>query len=418
MHVIIPTRNRATTLHWALRTALNQQYPSYTIWVSDNCSTDDTAAIVSAERDPRIKYIRPDAPLSMSSHWEFALDHISEGFVMILGDDDGLYANAVDQVAALLQQHKAAAICWGYAPYLWPGIGNLFYHPVHGTIGFRDTASVVNEVKNDVGKIRQLPGFYWGFIDISLYKKIKARDGLFFHSSIPDYYSASVLAGSIDRYLYTEAAFSIGGTSPKSLGVSFVAHEKEKTDGRNDFLTQLDKPVHPKILFGKDGITALADPYLHAKDRNNNLPDLNILAVLKKALKLIATGISREKYSETIPVLEEIAERNQLQKEFNELLRSHPYVEQQQKIRKGTYSVGLNAIRFFPEEYGFTNVYDVSVLGSQFQQKLTFTGTFTQSTLTFLISRFKGILFATRVVLFTSQRKYLARRYLYSFIGR
>jgi glycosyltransferase involved in cell wall biosynthesis len=418
MHVIIPTRNRANTLQWSLRTALNQHYQPYTIWVSDNCSTDNTAEVIAAEKDPRIQYIRPETPLSMSSHWEFALDHIREGYVMILGDDDGLYADAVGHAARLLKQHSAVAIRWGYAPYLWPGIGNIYFHPVHDTVGFQSTQSVLEQVRNDVGKIRMLPGFYWGFVDIAVYKKIKARDGMFFNSSIPDYYSASVLSGEIERFLYTEAALSIGGTSPKSLGVSFVAHEKEKEGGRKEFFTQLDKPVHPKIVFGKDGITALADPYLHASDRSTNLPELNISAMLEKSLRLVAGGASKEKYDETVLVLKEIAQRNKLNSIIDRLIALNPYAGIDSTTRKGSYSIGLNAIRFFPQDYGFTNVYEVSMLGSQFQKNLKFTGSFRQNKVTFLLSRIKGILFVTWVALFTSQRKYLLRRYLYSFIGR
>ncbi len=418
MHVIIPTRNRADTLQCALRTALNQHYQPYKIWVSDNCSIDNTADIVAAIKDSRVQYIRPEKSLSMSSHWEFALDHISEGYVMILGDDDGLYADAVDHAARLLQQHNATAICWGYAPYLWPGIGNIFFHPLYDTVGFQTTHSVLEQVRNDVGKIRMLPGFYWGFIDIKFYKIIKARDGSFFNSSIPDYYSAAVLSGVIDRYLYTQSALSIGGTSPKSLGVSFVAHEKEKEGGRNEFFTQLDTPVHPKIVFGKDGITALADPYFHAFDRSTTLPELNLLAVLEKSLKLVAGGASKEKYDETVAVLKEIANRNNLTDAFHRLMTLNPYVGQSTITRKGSYSIGLNAIRFFPEEHGFTNVYEVSKLGSRFQQQLKFTGQYRQSKLTFLTSRIKGILLVTWLAFFTDQRKYLLRRYLYSFIGR
>ncbi|HUR10051.1 MAG TPA: hypothetical protein VM012_01705, partial [Flavitalea sp.] len=349
---------------------------------------------------------------------EFALDHIDEGYVMILGDDDGLYRNAVDKVALLLQQHQAEAICWGYAPYLWPGIGNLFYHPLFDEVGFRTTAEVLQEVKTDVGKIRALPGFYWGFIDIRYYKMIKQRDGQFFNSSIPDYYAASILAGVISRYLYTDAAFSIGGTSPKSLGVSFVSPDAQKSNGRNEFFAQLDKPVHKRIVFGIDGITALADPYLHAQERSSQLPVLDIKCVLAKALTLVSHGASFQKYQQTVPVLKEIASRNSLQSDFEILLKMHPFVHRDKASKKGSYSIGLNAVRFFPAEYGITNVYDVSLLGSRYQPDVRFTGSYRKNKFTNILSRLKGICYVTWLCLFSDERKYLLRRYLYSFIGK
>ena len=44
MTVIIPTRNRANTLRYALLTCTAQAYEDLEIIVSDNCSDDDTEA--------------------------------------------------------------------------------------------------------------------------------------------------------------------------------------------------------------------------------------------------------------------------------------------------------------------------------------------------------------------------------------
>ena len=60
----IPTYNRANgTLSLAIDSACNQDYPNLEIIVSDNCSPDDTAAIVNAFNDERIRYIR------QKKHW-------------------------------------------------------------------------------------------------------------------------------------------------------------------------------------------------------------------------------------------------------------------------------------------------------------------------------------------------------------
>jgi len=73
--VIIPTRERAATLRHCLATVTAQDFASLEILVSDNCSSDETAAVVAANGDPRIRYLNTGRRLSMSHNWEFALGY-------------------------------------------------------------------------------------------------------------------------------------------------------------------------------------------------------------------------------------------------------------------------------------------------------------------------------------------------------
>jgi glycosyltransferase involved in cell wall biosynthesis len=56
--VVIPAFNRAKTIGYALRSVLDQTYPTDEILVVDDCSTDNTIEVVEALNDPRIKVIR------------------------------------------------------------------------------------------------------------------------------------------------------------------------------------------------------------------------------------------------------------------------------------------------------------------------------------------------------------------------
>ena len=83
--VIIPTLRRPTTLYWTLKTVVEQDYDNLDIIVSDNFSNDETADVVASFADKRIRYINPGRKLSMSHHWEFALEHVESGYVTVLG---------------------------------------------------------------------------------------------------------------------------------------------------------------------------------------------------------------------------------------------------------------------------------------------------------------------------------------------
>lgn len=59
--ICVPVRNGARTIQRTLDSLLNQDYPNYEIIVSDNCSDDDTANIVSQYASRGVKYfINPD----------------------------------------------------------------------------------------------------------------------------------------------------------------------------------------------------------------------------------------------------------------------------------------------------------------------------------------------------------------------
>lgn len=55
--IITPTRNRATILPKAIASVLAQDYPNWELLIVDDGSEDDTAAVVAAIGDPRVRYI-------------------------------------------------------------------------------------------------------------------------------------------------------------------------------------------------------------------------------------------------------------------------------------------------------------------------------------------------------------------------
>lgn len=118
--VIIPTRERAETLRYTLRTVVEQDYANLTIIVSDNFSQDNTQDVVSSFSDPRIHYLNTGKRTSMSENFEFGLNHVSKGFVLFLGDDDGLLPGAIRRVNTIVEKTGMRAVTSGIAQYVWP----------------------------------------------------------------------------------------------------------------------------------------------------------------------------------------------------------------------------------------------------------------------------------------------------------
>jgi hypothetical protein len=76
--VVVPTRNRASIAMNAIRSVLDQHVDGVQVMVSDN-STAETdreqlADFCTQLNDPRLRYFRPPQSLSMTDHWEWAIE--------------------------------------------------------------------------------------------------------------------------------------------------------------------------------------------------------------------------------------------------------------------------------------------------------------------------------------------------------
>ena len=60
----------------------------------------------------------------MSENWEFALSHASDGWVFILGDDDGLLPGAIEKLASILGNDRSLALGSALGVYTWPNESN------------------------------------------------------------------------------------------------------------------------------------------------------------------------------------------------------------------------------------------------------------------------------------------------------
>ena len=87
--IAIPTYNRAGTyLPEALQSALNQTYSNIEIFVSDNCSSDNTGQLVQRFADPRIRYIRHAENIGAPNILNFCINEARGVYLLLLQDDD------------------------------------------------------------------------------------------------------------------------------------------------------------------------------------------------------------------------------------------------------------------------------------------------------------------------------------------
>jgi glycosyltransferase involved in cell wall biosynthesis len=101
--IVLPTYKRARVLPHAIRSVLAQSYTNWELIVVDDNSPDDTAQVVAAFTDPRIRYVKNDPNLKLPRA-------LNRGFSLARGEyltwtsDDNLFAeHAIEKMVARLQ---------------------------------------------------------------------------------------------------------------------------------------------------------------------------------------------------------------------------------------------------------------------------------------------------------------------------
>jgi len=228
--ILIPTRQRADVLRHALATCLFQQDRNCTILVSNNASEDETPDVIAwaAAQDPRVRSIRPPVRLGMTEHWEFALGHVEPGWVVIIGDDDGMLPQALPNLRQATARHPdIEAIGWPYSFYVYPDPAKSVLEQGFLALG-QSADEHVRDAREWLRKIAdfrsayyvEMPMVYHGMVHTRLLDRIRRQAGRQIGTRIPDVYLALATASVCGRYLRMRTSQSIFGSSPHSNGSS------------------------------------------------------------------------------------------------------------------------------------------------------------------------------------------------------
>lgn len=256
--IVVPILEGTAVLKECLDNILSQDYSNFTILVCDNFRNDKIKLLIDSHSDPRIRYIFSGRRLTIAEKWEFAISHVPEGWVTILGDEDGLMPGALSKLASLIRKHKVSAVrsltCLFERPHLHQSAyGNLSV-PLSG---FRKIRSCNDQLKLLIsGKIgyESLPMPYkGGFLDVALLHLIRDRCGRMFGSENPEIFSAIAVASATPYYLYVGEPLAINGSSSHDA-CSSPSMREMTTSGNSYHRSNLedDIPYHSNLsIYGK-----------------------------------------------------------------------------------------------------------------------------------------------------------------------
>ncbi len=278
--IVIPTRNRASLLRYALQTALVQDFDDYEIVVSDNCSQDDTARVVKDYQTSRVRYVRVDHPLSMPDHWEFALGQAQGRFVNYLSDDDALTRDALDRAAAAIERHKSKLVVMQSAEYYSPdwfddSLRNvLTILPHTGKELECDSSDTLKKVF-ECGILRKAPRMLNSFCELETMHRFRAQFKRLF-LLCPDYSFAASMLTEIPKWIFIDEPLHIQGVTPLGIGSTGVHNRGEPTQ---EFLAEFnDAKLLKRVPLDLQIVTSnIAETLLMCKERlTSRLSDYEI----------------------------------------------------------------------------------------------------------------------------------------------
>lgn len=109
--VVVPTRNRSAMLAVTLRSVLDQRGVDLEVLVVDEASSDDTADVVAAFDDPRVRMIQHEQPQGLSSARNRGAAEASGQWLAFIDDDD---VWAQDKLACQIYAAENAGSGWAY----------------------------------------------------------------------------------------------------------------------------------------------------------------------------------------------------------------------------------------------------------------------------------------------------------------
>ena len=120
--VIIPSYNRANSIHYCLDSVLKQTLSAYEIIIVDDCSTDNTAEILKSYKDSRIRHIVLEKNSGAQAARNRGILEASGEWIAFLDSDDEWILNKLELQMNALQRvlfDEMTVVhtdCWRYEP--------------------------------------------------------------------------------------------------------------------------------------------------------------------------------------------------------------------------------------------------------------------------------------------------------------
>lgn len=110
--ILTPAYNHEQYVSVFLDSILAQTYQNFELIIIDDCSTDNTPAIIEQYNDKRIRFFRNDFNRGMNGNLNIAFSKAKGKFIAILASDDFLEPDYLEKMIAYFEQHKDYSVLY------------------------------------------------------------------------------------------------------------------------------------------------------------------------------------------------------------------------------------------------------------------------------------------------------------------
>lgn len=221
--IVIPTRNRAHLLKYALESVVKQEFDDWEVIVSDNVSSDETSNLVASYLDRRVRYVQPPSYLPVHDHWNFAIRFARGQYLHMLGDDDCLASNALGAFAKMIEETHSPIV----------GSRTVDYFAEDYLVDSQKNIILIDDFTGEIKRVdtRAVLAEYFRFSFPIYFPKVQAvaisktivdaivqRLGHFFEQPFPEYVGFPMAFAMSRHYIFLDQPLIVVGRTPDSLG--------------------------------------------------------------------------------------------------------------------------------------------------------------------------------------------------------
>lgn len=152
------TYNSGKWVKQTIESVLASSFTDFEFLISDDCSTDDTWAIIQQYNDPRIRAWRNETNMGEYPNRNKVLNEAKGAYILHVDGDDILFKNALFEYSRFVRSFPKAAAIWGVYgvdfvvfPYMFShyeitSLNYLSTYPI-SIVGFTETVFRVKELR-------------------------------------------------------------------------------------------------------------------------------------------------------------------------------------------------------------------------------------------------------------------------------
>lgn len=231
--IIVPTFNGVEYLPTCITSIISQGYSDYELIISDDHSVDGTKEYLRSLSNPKIRITGPLEHLSMTEHWEWALEQAKGEWCIFVGQDDGLqpyFFQLADKLTEKANELEIRSIAASRAYFFWDGCQRIY-----GNLAVSYFATNKIKVLNSkfqaakalfgIQDYFELPQMYTtSLFKVEILKEARLKqNGKVFLSHPQDANLAAIACSLENHYLKSYIPLGWVGSSPKSAGMAIAS---------------------------------------------------------------------------------------------------------------------------------------------------------------------------------------------------